>query len=38
MLGVPEIGGRLFYSDDLGGFNFEAVRMRLDAVLVEIAR
>jgi len=38
MLGAPDIGGRLFYSDDLAGFNFKAVRIRLDAVLDEIAR
>ena len=38
MLGAPDIGGRLFYSDDLAGFNFKAVRIRLYAVLDEIAR
>lgn len=38
MLGAPDIGGRLFYNDDLTGFNFKAVRIRLDAVLEEIAR
>jgi hypothetical protein len=38
MLGAPDIGGRLFYSDDLTGFNFKTVRIRLDAVLEEIAR
>jgi hypothetical protein len=38
MLGAPDIGGRLFYSDDLAGFNFKSVRIRLDAVLEEIAR
>jgi hypothetical protein len=38
MLGAPEIGGRLFYNDDLDGFNFRTVRIRLDAVLDEIAR
>jgi hypothetical protein len=38
MLGAPDIGGRFFYSDDLSGFNFKAVRIRLDAVLDEIAR
>jgi hypothetical protein len=38
MLGAPDIGGRFFYSDDLSGFNFKSVRIRLDAVLDEIAR
>jgi len=38
MLGAPEIGGRFFYSDDLSGFNFKAVRIKLDTVLDEIAR
>ncbi len=38
MLGAPDIGGRLFYSDDLTGFNFKTVRIRLDGVLDEIAR
>jgi hypothetical protein len=38
MLGAPEIGGRFFYNDDLTGFNFKPVRIRLDAVLDEIAR
>ena len=38
MLGAPDIGGRFFYSDDLTGFNFKPVRIRLDAVLDEIAR
>jgi hypothetical protein len=37
MLGAPDIGGRFFYSDDLTGFNFKPVRIRLDAVLDEIA-
>ena len=38
MLGAPEIGGRFFYSEDLSGFNFKAVRTKLDTVLDEIAR
>ncbi|HKQ14984.1 MAG TPA: cupin-like domain-containing protein [Steroidobacteraceae bacterium] len=38
MLGAPEIGGRFFYSDDLSGFNFKSVRIKLDTVLDEIAR
>ena len=38
MLGAPDIGGRLFYNDDLSGFNFRSVRIKLDAVLDEIER
>jgi hypothetical protein len=38
MLGAPDIGGRFFYNEDLTGFNFKPVRIRLDAVLDEIAR
>ena len=38
MLGAPDIGGRFFYNDDLTGFNFRPVRIKLDAVLDEIAR
>src|SRR5262245_24916227 len=38
MLGAPEIGGRFFYNEDLSGFNFKSVKIRLDAVLEEIAR
>ena len=38
MLGAPDIGGRFFYNDDLSGFNFQPVRIKLDAVLDEIAR
>ncbi len=37
-LGAPEFEGRFFYNDDLSGFNFSAVRARLDAILVELAR
>jgi len=33
MVGPPEIAGRLFYNDDLSGFNFHAERPRLGAVL-----
>lgn len=38
MLGAPQIGGRFFYNDDLSGFNFRSVRLKLDVVLDEIAR
>jgi hypothetical protein len=38
LLGGPELGGRFFYNEDLSGFNFRPVRMKLDAVLDEIAR
>jgi len=38
MLGPPEIGGRLFYNEDLSGFNFAPVQVRLDKVLHELER
>jgi Cupin-like domain len=38
MFGAPDIGGRFFYNDDLSGFNFRSVRVKLDTVLDEIAR
>jgi len=38
MLGGPEIEGRFFYNEDLSGFNFKPVKIRLDAVLDEIVR
>jgi Cupin-like domain len=38
MLGAPDIGGRFFYNDDLTGFNFRSVRVKLDTVLDEIER
>jgi hypothetical protein len=38
LLGAPEIGGRFFYNDDLSGFNFRPVRLKLDTLLDEIAR
>lgn len=34
--GRPEDRGRLFYSEDLSGFNFQAVRARLDSVLDDL--
>ena len=36
MLGAPEIEGRFFYNEDLSGFNFQPVRIKLDTVLDEI--
>jgi cupin-like protein len=38
IVGAPEIEGRFFYNDDLSGFNFKPVRMKLDGVLDAIAR
>ncbi|MFC0250971.1 cupin-like domain-containing protein [Massilia consociata] len=38
MLGAPEIEGRFFYNEDLSGFNFAPVRVRLDKVLAELER
>lgn len=37
MLGAPDIDGRFFYNEDLSGFNFSPVRVRLDQVLAELA-
>ena len=37
MLGAPDIEGRFFYNEDLSGFNFRPVKIRLDDVLAEIA-
>jgi hypothetical protein len=34
--GRPEDRGRLFYNEDLSGFNFQAVRARLDRVLDDL--
>jgi hypothetical protein len=36
MLGLPDIGGRFFYNDDLSGFNFRPVHAPLDGVLAEL--
>ena len=36
MLGAPEIDGRFFYNEALDGFNFQPMRVRLDAVLDEL--
>lgn len=36
--GSPEINGRIFYNEDLSGFNFTMRRARLDAVLDELKR
>jgi hypothetical protein len=38
MLGAPGIDGRFFYNDDLSGFNFAPVRVRLDTVLDELKK
>ena len=37
MLGAPDIGGRFFYNEDMSGFNFAPLRVKLDAVLDELA-
>lgn len=35
-VGKPEIGGRLFYNDDLTDFNFLAIHTKLDVILDQI--
>ncbi|MES2900486.1 MAG: cupin-like domain-containing protein [Pseudomonadota bacterium] len=36
MLGPPDIDGRFFYNQDLSGFNFQSLRVRLDHILKEL--
>jgi hypothetical protein len=38
MLGAPDIDGRFTYNDDLTGFNFQSVMVKLDTILGELAR
>jgi len=38
MLGAPGIDGRFFYNEALDGFNFQSMRVRLDAVLGELEK
>ncbi|KRC00983.1 cupin-like domain-containing protein [Duganella sp. Root198D2] len=37
MLAAPDIGGRIFYNEDLSGFNFASLHTRLDHVLMQLA-
>ena len=36
MLGAPAIGGRFFYNEDLSGFNFAPLRVKLTQILDEL--